>query len=139
MRTLRRKIELKDGVTVETLFTPHLFSFKDEFGLTLEAEGDNVMQAMEVYADILFLAALNAWLLDGHGGPETFPWTRGDFHEYMAMDARRFAGDVAFAIEALTGKKPSELSKEGENKTVPSDKNKKKVLPRIGKRSRPSS
>lgn len=136
MRSLRRKIELKDGVKVDLLFTPHLFSFKDDRGLSLEATAGDMMQIMEVYADIMFLAGINAWYLDGHGEPETFPYTRGDFHEYMTARPKTFAEDVAFAVEALTGRKL------GEAKDVKADEaedGKKKVLPRIMRRSRPSS
>ena len=114
MRNLRRTIELKDGVKVETLFTPHLFSFKDEKGLSLEVTTDDPLQIMEAYADVFFLAAINAWVLDGHGDVDSFPYTRGDFHEYMMSDPRSFGKDVDFAVQALTGKRVKELTSEQE-------------------------
>lgn len=110
MRTLRRSIRLKEGVDVPCLFTPHLFSFRDGLGLTLEVDSDDPVQIMEAYADVYCLAAINAWVLDGLGTEEEFPWTRGDFHEYMMTDPRRFGRDVDFAVEALTGKRVRELA-----------------------------
>lgn len=135
MRSLRRTIELKDGVKVELLFTPHLFSFKENHGLTLEATAGDMMQIMEVYADIMFLAGINAWYLDGHGEPDSFPYTRGDFHEYMTIRPKVFAADVAFAVEALTGKR---LGETGDVKDD-AEPGKKKVFLRITRPSRPSS
>ena len=95
MRTLRRKIQLKDGVEVDTLFTPHLFSYKDEKGLALETDTASFNSVLEAYADIYFLAAINAWELDGKGTADNFPHTRGDFHEYAAANPREFAKDAA--------------------------------------------
>lgn len=109
MRTLRRKIQLKDGVEVEVLFTPHLFSYKDEKGLALETDTASFNSVLEAYADIYYLAAINAWELDGKGTADNFPHTRGDFHEYAAANPRTFAKDVDFAVQALTGKTAKEL------------------------------
>ena len=143
MRSLRRNIQLKDGVEVQTLFTPHLFSFKDEFGLFLEAPDDEPIQIMEAYADVYFLAALNAWVLDGHGTVQDFPHTRGDFHEYMMANPRTFGKDVDFAVEALTGKRVKELANEQEktreNAGNAPETGKKKAFRWIGRRSSRSS
>ena len=142
MRTLRRKIQLKDGVEVETLFTPHLFSYKDEKGLSLETGGDAV-QVMETYADIYYLAAINAWELDGKGAVEDFPFTRGDFHEYAAINPKGFGKDVDFAVVALTGKTAKELvgqQEKSENSgTSEAPEGKKKVFRWIGRRLKRSS
>lgn len=137
MRTLRRKIQLKDGVEVETLFTPHLFSYKEEKGLTLETDTGNFNTVVEAYADLYYLAAINAWELDGHGTSENFPLTRGDFHEYAAANPKAFAKDLDFAVSALTGKSAKELVSErvesaAEAESGPSD-GKKKASPWIGR------
>lgn len=116
MRSLRRDIEIKDGVRVATLFTPHLFSFREETGLTLEVDEGDTLQVMEAYADVCYLAALNAWVLDGKGDTASFPHTRGDFHEYMAANPRAFGKDVNFAVEALTGRSVRDLSAEAEKR-----------------------
>ena len=142
MRSLRRKIQLKEGAEVQTLFTPHLFSFKDEFGLDLEVPADNPVRIMEAYADVYFLAAVNAWVLDGHGTSEDFPFTRGDFHEYMMANPRAFGKDVDFAVEALTGKRLKDLSAEQEKAPENAGngpESKKKAFRWIGRRSRRSS
>ena len=137
MRTLRRTIELKDGVRADALFTPHLFSFKDEFGLALEADTENLMAVLEAYADIYFLASVNAWVLDGKGEAADFPYTRGDFHEYMAANPKAFAKDVDFAVQALTGKTAKELTnkeaKDENSGTSNAPESKKKVSGWIGR------
>lgn len=143
MRSLRRTIQLKDGVESPTLFTPHLFSFTEELGLKLEADANNFMQVMETYADIYYLASINAWVLDGHGSVEDFPFKRGDYHEYMAANPKAFAKDVDFAVQALTGKTTKELvaSKEKDENSPVSEApaGKKKVFAWIGRRLRRSS
>ena len=143
MRSLRRTIQLKEGVEASMLFTPHLFSFKDEKGLTLEAGTDSPLQIMEAYADVFYLAAINAWVLDGNGDPDSFPHTRGDFHEYMAANPRAFGKDVDFAVEALTGKKMRDLSsrqeKGPENAGNAPETGKKKASRWIGRLLRRSS
>ena len=126
---------------VETLITPHLFSFKEEKGLSLEADAANIQTVLEAYADIYYLAAINAWVLDGKGTSEDFPYTRGDFHEYMMATPKAFAKDVDFAVQALTGKTSKQLAEE---KTAAEPKpdaepGKKKVLHWIGRLLRRSS
>lgn len=86
------------------LFTPHLYSYKERTGVTLEYSGKDNLALLGVYADLMYLAALNAWELDGHGTVETFPHTRGDFHEWSAADPTAFADTMEFTVEALTGK-----------------------------------
>ncbi len=143
MRTLRRTIELKDGVKVETLFTPHLYSFASEKGIAFDADMEQMNALIETYADLYYLAAINAWYLDGKGTAEDFPHTRGDFHEYAAANPRPFARDVEFAIEALTGKTAKELVIERENagnSAVPeAAKGKKKAFAWIGRLLKRSS
>lgn len=143
MRSLRRTIQLKDGVESQALFTPHLFGFAPELGLALEANTDNLLEVLETYADIYYLASINAWVLDGKGSVQDFPHSRGDFHEYMAANPRAFAKDVDFAVQALTGKTAKELVTEkekGENSpTSEAPKGKKKAFAWIGRLLRRSS
>lgn len=136
MRSLRKRIELKDGVEVETLFTPHLFSFKGFAGTTFEVDPERPVSSAEVFADIAYCAALNAWVLDGKGTQEEFPYTRGDFHEWMAAEPREFGRMVSFATEALTGKTVAEAAKAEE---PAAEEGKKKHLTLIGRRSKRSS
>jgi hypothetical protein len=125
MRNLRRTIQLKGGVKVDTLFTPHLFSFKEEKGLTLQITED-IGSVLEAYADIYYLAALNAWVLDGHGSVDDFPHTRGDFHAYMMAQPVQFAKDVDFAVQALTGKSLKEMKTEEKPAETPVESKKKR-------------
>ena len=114
MRQVRKHIEL-NGSGVELLFTPHLYSYKGLSGTTLECKDTSNTQAvLELYADIFFLAGVNAWELDGHGAPDTFPHTRGDFHAFMVQDTEAFTVLVSFAVNALTGKPLKDLAQKEE-------------------------
>lgn len=133
MKTLRRIFEIKDGVKVEVLFTPHLYSFKGTQGVDFVARDNSVMAMLETYADVIFCAALNAWVLDGHGTPEEFPHKRGDFHEWMAAEPEAFGKAVNFAVEALTGKTVKELTAESEKAAPEPENSKKKATGWIGR------
>ena len=109
MIEVRKKAEIGNGVTADMLFTPRLFGYKGQYGITFEVAqtGDkrkDALAAMELYADIFFCAALNAWVLDGHGPEEDYPHTRGDFHAWMSADPKAFGKCMDFAVRALTGK-----------------------------------
>lgn len=129
MRRLRNTVELKEGVKVDMLFTPHLYSYKGTSGVTFDVRDDSVVAILESYADVMYCAALNAWELDGHGTADTFPHKRGDFHEWMAADAKGFGDAVNFAVAALTGKTAKEL-----NEQKPDDNGKKKLFTWIGRK-----
>lgn len=116
MRSARYVIELCNGVKVQMLFTPHLYSFKGTQGVTFEVEdNENTSEVIGIYADIMFCAALNAFVLDGHGNIEDFPHTRGDFHEFMMVNPQSFGKALNFALETLTGKTVKDFTKDGEN------------------------
>ena len=116
MRSARYTIEFGDGVKVPMLFTPHLYSFKGTQGVTFEVEDkDNTSEVIALYADVMFCAALNAFVLDGNGGVEDFPHKRGDFHEFMMVDPQSFGKALNFAVEALTGKSVKELASAAQN------------------------
>lgn len=120
------------------LFTPHIFSFKGRSGLDFEISTNATsVEVFEMYADVLFAAALNAWVLDGKGTEDEFPYTRGDFHEYMVSEQRAFAQDVSFAVEALTGKTVKEIAHKDEGKNE--EPGKKKASPLIGRLLKRSS
>lgn len=119
MRSLRRTIEISDGVNVNLLFTPHLFTFEGVQGASFERthidgedEARKSTAVFELYADIMFAAALNAWVLDGCGDIEDAPFKRGDFHAFMTADPKNFGKVMNFALEALTGKSVQQLIKE---------------------------
>ena len=96
---------------MDLLLTPHLYSFKDQFGIDFATDLKNTREVMDNYADVCFLGAVNAWVLDGKGTAEDFPLTRGDFHAWAAQDSAEFGKFVSFAVCALTGKTTAELAK----------------------------
>lgn len=140
MIPVRKKIEIQEGVTVDLLFTPHLYSYKGTSGVSFDIQNDKSLREMEeVYADIFYCAGLNAWELDGHGTVEDFPFTRGDFHALMTADPEAFRKNVSFALRALTGKTLEEFSAEAKPATEEGDAGKKKRSGWIGRLWRRSS
>ena len=145
MRSLRRTIQISDGVNVNLLFTPHLFTFEGVQGASFErdhaddeSEAQRSAVVFELYADIMFAAALNAWVLDGCGSVEDAPFKRGDFHAFMTADPENFGKALNFALEALTGKTVQQLvkdavqtktdAKDAKSEDQPTAERKKKVL-----------
>lgn len=103
MRQVRAEIEIRQGVKVEMLFTPRLYMFNGEQGLTLKANTSDAVEMFGLYADLMYCAALNLWTLQGKG-KEDAPFERVDFHEFAAANPRAFGKVVKIALEALTGK-----------------------------------
>lgn len=113
MIPVRKSVIVKEGgAAVDLLLTPHLYSFKGLYGIDFATDLKDMREVMENYADVCFLGAVNAWVLDGHGAAEDFPYTRGDFHAWATGDPKEFGKFVAFAVSALTGKTPAELAAE---------------------------
>lgn len=136
MRHLRKSITLGDGAAVDLLFTPHLYSYKGRTGITLQFSSKDKVEVLGVYADLIYLAALNAWELEGKGTVEDFPLTRADFHEWSMADPDAFFGMMGFAVEAMTGKPLKQYMDEAEKEV---DDGKKKRWAWITRRSRRSS
>ena len=140
---------MDEGWKVDLLFTPHLYSYRGTAGATLALpadelpEDEKVRETMSLYCDVFYLAALNAWELDGHEGD--FPRTRGDFHAWATAHPRAFGKAMAQCVEALTGKPLSAAQThakgEGEGDTLPdaisaSDVKKKPISAKNGRRWR---
>lgn len=144
MVPVRKTVTIKDGVAVDLLVTPHLAVYEEGAGIKpLSATATNT-EVWERYADLMYLAALNAWELDGHGTTEDFPHTRGDFHALMQSDPKAFAQTVRFFVCALTGKTEKELAvaerkEEKREKEEAGEVKKKSFLYRLTHRSRRSS
>jgi hypothetical protein len=113
MRAVRTTIEIRQGVKVEVLFTPRLYSFKGMEGVDFTADKSEAGSVFALYADILYCAALNIWTLQGND-TEEFPYHRADFHEFSMADPKAFGKAVNFALEALTGKGLKDFASEGE-------------------------
>jgi hypothetical protein len=114
MRQVRTIAEIREGEKVGMLFTPRLYMFKGEQGVTLEADTTDMMQVYSLYADIMFLAALNLWTLEGNLKDDA-PFRRSDFHEYSAVNPKEFGKAMNFAIEALTGRQMKDFIAEQKN------------------------
>ena len=140
MVPVRKTVNIKEGVAVDLLVTPHLATYEEGAGIKpLPASATNT-EVWERYADLMYLAALNAWELDGHGTAEDFPHTRGDFHALMQSDPKAFALTVRFFVCALTGKTEKELAAQERKVTEETGEVKKKsFLYRLTHRSRRSS
>lgn len=142
-----RRTEKIAGVEVDMLFTPHLYSLAPVFGITMpEGEGTSNLQAIDIFADILFLSCVNAWQLDGHGDPESFPLKRGDIHAWMTEQPTAAGKALRAAVLALSGKTLQEISddekrakEEGVKSEAPEGEGKKKLFGTITRRSRSSS
>ena len=136
MRQLRKTITLGECAEVDLLFTPHLYSYKGKTGITLEFDPKDNASLLSVYADLMYLAAINAWELDGRGTLDDCPVKRADFHEWMLQDPAAFGKTVDFTVEALTGKPLKVYAEEAEKEV---DDGKKKRWAWITRRSRRSS
>lgn len=113
MRAVRTTIEIRQGVKVEVLFTPRLYSFKGKEGVDFTADKSDAGSVFALYADIIYCSALNLWTLQGNDADE-FPHHRADFHEFSMADPKAFGKVVNFALEALTGKGLKDFASEGE-------------------------
>lgn len=106
MERTRTSIELKDGVAVEILVTPALYSVAKRRGIDLVADV-NAGDVYGSYIKMLYCAAISAWdvaAVDDPGKGE-FPYKFGDIYEWAWADTERLARMVSFIYEALTGKR----------------------------------
>lgn len=124
MRQIRTEVEIRQGERVGMLFSPRLYMFKGEQGVTFDADTSDLMQVYSLYADIMFCAALNLWTLEGKD-KEAAPFTRADFHEFSAMNPQSFGKVLNFALEAMTGKSMKDFIKESEKASETGNKSAK--------------
>ena len=118
MVPVRGTFEIAEGVKVEMLVTPRISLYLAEL-TPLPDNGVGMSEKavlMEQYADLMYLAAKNAWELDGKGLAEDFPHKRGDFHGWMVADPKGFAKAVRFLVCALLGKTAQQLAEEARMK-----------------------
>ena len=113
----RDTIGLNEGVRVDLLVTPHLYSYKGYCGLTLQlADNATSEQTAEFFADLIWAAALNAWEIDLGGKVAECPTRRGDVHALMLGNPTEFRRAVDFIAAALTGGKSTDGSKKKTNR-----------------------
>ena len=102
---------------MKMLFTPHLYSFNGIGGVDFSKKDElNEREVLEMYADLMYYAALNSWVLDDSGNVEDFAYTRGDFHSWMFCEPKAFGKALSFALDALTGKKLRDIVNEQKQK-----------------------
>lgn len=122
MRRVLTTIELKEGVTVELLVTPALFSLGKSRGMKIEISDTNdYEQVADAYMKLLYLAAINAHEVRRFDHPELgdFAYSLMDFADWRASNRDAFGQAMDFALVALTGKSIRDYAKEG---AKPSDK-----------------
>ena len=121
MQQTRTSIELKEGVAVEILVTPALYSVAKRRGIDLVAD-INAGDWQSSYVKMLYCAAISAWEVAAVDDPSRgeFPYTFADIHEWAWADTARLAKTIGFMYEALTGKplKDAVGSKEGVKKNA---------------------
>lgn len=151
MVPVRKTVEIGEGVRVDLLVTPHMAVYEDRAGKTTITDDATVQDVLCRYADLMYLAALNAWELDGHGTADDFPHKRGDFHGFMQADRKGFGEAMTFMVSAITGKTAKELKADAKAAKKPQDEaeapkdgeepevKKKSFLYRITHRSKRSS
>ena len=107
-------IELRRGEKVAMLFTPRLYMYKGQEGITFECDTNNKVEVFSMYADLMYCAALNHWTLT-HSADEEFPYTRVDFHALSVSNRDAFNKAMIFAMQTLSGKSMKELIAEAGN------------------------
>ena len=107
-------IELRRGEKVAMLFTPRLYMYKGQEGITLECDARNQVELFSMYADLMYCAALNHWTLT-HSADEEFPYKRIDFHALSVSNRDAFNKAIIFAMQTLSGKSMKELIAEAGN------------------------
>lgn len=106
MERTRTSIELREGVAVEILVTPALYSVAKRRGIDLVSD-INAGDVYGSYIKMLYCAAISAWEVAAVDDPKRgdFPYKFADFHEWAWADTERLARIVGFLYEALTGKR----------------------------------
>ena len=117
MERVRYTIELREGVTVELLVTPALYSVAKKRGIDLVADL-NAGDWTTSYIKTIYCAAILAWEVAAVDNPKLgdFPHKYGDFHEWAWADSERFTGVVKKVFQALTGKTLEEATAAGVKK-----------------------
>lgn len=113
----RHQIELKEGVTVEMLFTPSMYERGRERGIKVTIEDStNAMQVTEAYVKLMYLGAVNAWeaLRFDNPGMGDFPYPYIDFMEWSGNHPREFQDLVNEIFKCITGKTVEDALKEPE-------------------------
>ena len=101
-------IELRRGEKVAMLFTPRLYMYKGQEGITFEYNPLNKVEIFSMYADLMYCAALNHWTLT-HTADQEFPYSRVDFHALSVNNRDAFNKAIIYAMQTLSGKSMKDL------------------------------
>lgn len=77
---IRFGVPLKEGLTVELLFTGRVYDVAKRLGMTINATPTNGYDVLTIYADIMYCAAVNFWELSEE--KNDIPFSRIDFHSF---------------------------------------------------------
>ena len=123
----RHRIELKEGVRVDMLFTPSMYERGRERGVRVVIEDStNALQVTEAYTKLMYLGAVNAWEAERFDSPDMgdFPYRYIDFVEWSGEHPKEFQRLVTEIFQCITGKTVDEVLKEGRGPGEESEKKK---------------
>lgn len=103
----RHQIELKEGVTVEMLFTPSMYERGRERGIKVTIEdSSNTLQVTEAYTKLMYLGAINAWEAERFDNPAkgNFPYRYIDFVGWSGDHPKEFSILINEMFQCITGK-----------------------------------
>lgn len=118
MARVRQILEI-GGRQIDLLFTPSIYAVAKRRGFTIEiTDAENLAEVLELYAKLVYLAALNALeakRFDNPAEPD-LPVGYIDVAAWAAEHSEDFMQLVDGAIEALTGKSLKEVLADGDGK-----------------------
>lgn len=96
----RFAINLSKDKSVNVLFTPGIFIQAQDHKLDITRGGNTAFEVMAVYADILYCAACNYWVIDGNDMADA-PFTRADFHTFHTDNPQEYVRVAELALIAF--------------------------------------
>lgn len=96
----RFAVNMSNDKVVNLLFSPSIFTIAQDHKLDITRSGSTAFEVMAAYADILYCAACNYWVIDGNEMADA-PFTRVDFHTFHANNPQEFIRVSELAITAF--------------------------------------
>ena len=97
---LKFAVNMSSDKVVNVLFSPSIFTIAQDHKLDITRSASTAFEVMAAYADILYCAACNYWVIDGND-MEDAPFTRVDFHTFHAENPQEFVRVSELAIKAF--------------------------------------
>lgn len=95
---IRFGVPLKEGLTVELLFTGGIYDVAKRLGVVIDGTPNNGYEVLTIYADIMYCAAMNFWELSEEKG--NAPFSRVDFHSFYMDNPDGFKKAAKMAMDA---------------------------------------